>query len=67
MMGKATTGKDGKFVAAPGTTDCFQKYLELKPDGPLAQNAKDMLASLGTSVETTFGKQKTAPAPKKKQ
>ena len=31
----------------------------MKPDGPLAQNAKDMLASLGTSVETTFGKQKT--------
>jgi tetratricopeptide (TPR) repeat protein len=66
MMGKATTGKDGKFVAPPGTTDCFQKYLELKPDGPLAQNAKDMLASLGTSVETTFGKQKAAASAKKK-
>ena len=64
MMGKATTGKDGKFVAAPGTAECFQKYLELKPDGQLAQNAKDMLASLGSAVETTYGKQK-APAKKK--
>jgi tetratricopeptide (TPR) repeat protein len=64
MMGKATTGKDGKFVAAPGTAECFQKYLELKPDGPLAQPSKDMLASIGSSVETTFGKQKT-PAKKK--
>jgi len=65
MMGKATVGKDGKFVAVPGTAECFQKYLELKPDGPLAQPSKDMLASMGSSVETTFGKQKTAPAKKK--
>ncbi|HVP54550.1 MAG TPA: tetratricopeptide repeat protein [Candidatus Eisenbacteria bacterium] len=64
MMGKATTGKDGKFVAAPGTAECFQKYLELKPDGPLAQNSKDMLASIGSAVETTYGKQK-APSKKK--
>jgi tetratricopeptide (TPR) repeat protein len=64
MMGKATTGKDGKFVAPPGTTDAFQKYLELKPDGPLAQNAKDMLASLGSAVQTTFGKQKSSPTKK---
>lgn len=66
MMGKATTAKDGKFVAPPGTAECFQKYLELKPDGPMAQPSKDMLASLGSSVETTFGKQKAAPAAKKK-
>lgn len=66
LMGKASTGKDGKFIAPPGTAECFQKYLELKPDGPMAQPSKDMLASLGSSVETTFGKQKTAAAPKKK-
>ncbi len=65
MMGKATTGKDGKFIAPTGTAECFQKYLELKPDGPLAQNSKDMLASLGAPVETTFGKSKAPP--KKKQ
>ncbi len=66
LMSKATTGKDGKFVAPAGTEEAFKKYLELKPDGPLAQPAKDMLASLGASVETTFGKQKAAPAAKKK-
>jgi tetratricopeptide (TPR) repeat protein len=66
LMSKATTGKDGKFVAPPGTAEAFQKYLELKPDGQLAQPAKDMLASIGASVETTFGKQKAAPAAKKK-
>jgi tetratricopeptide (TPR) repeat protein len=66
MMSKATTAKDGKFVAPPGTAEAFQKYLELKPDGPQAQNAKDMLASIGASVETTFGKPKAAPAAKKK-
>jgi tetratricopeptide (TPR) repeat protein len=65
MMGKATTGKDGKFVAPPGTSECFQKYLELKPEGPMAQPAKDMLASLGSSVETTFGKTKSTPSKKK--
>ena len=65
LMGKATTGKDGKFTAPPGTAECFQKYLELKPEGPMAQPSKDMLASLGSSVETTFGKQKAPP--KKKQ
>jgi tetratricopeptide (TPR) repeat protein len=64
LMGKATTGKDGKFTAPPGTAECFQKYLELKPEGPMAQPSKDMLASLGSSVETTFGKPK-APAKKK--
>ncbi len=66
MMGKATTGKDGKFTAPPGTAECFQKYLELKPDGQMAQPSKDMLASMGSSVETTFGKQKAATPAKKK-
>lgn len=60
LMGKATTGKDGKFVAAPGTADAFQKYLELKPDGPNADAAKQMLASIGASVQTSYGKGKSA-------
>ncbi len=58
LMGKAKTGKDGKFVAAPGTEEAFQKYLELKPDGPQAEAAKQMLASIGASVQTTYGKGK---------
>jgi tetratricopeptide (TPR) repeat protein len=65
LMGKATTGKDGKFVAPDGTAQCFQKYLELKPDGQFADASKQMLDSLGSSVETSFGNKKAAPAKKK--
>ena len=42
------------MTPAPGTVEAFQKYLELQPDGPNAQSAKDMLTSLGSSVATTF-------------
>jgi tetratricopeptide (TPR) repeat protein len=63
MIGKETIGKDGKATAPQGTAEAFQKYLELQPDGKFAQPAKDMLASIGASVETGFGKKK--PAPKK--
>jgi tetratricopeptide (TPR) repeat protein len=65
LLPKATLGKDGKYVPVPGTVEAFQKYLELKPDGPLAQTAKETITMLGSSVETTYGKQK-APAAKKK-
>ena len=68
MVGKATTGKDGKFVAPPGTAEAFQKYLELQPTGANADAAKQMLTSIGGSVETSYGKGKSAPAkPTKKQ
>jgi tetratricopeptide (TPR) repeat protein len=60
LIGKETIGKDGKVVAAAGTAEAFQKYLELEPSGPFAQPAKDMLASIGASVETGFGKKKPA-------
>jgi tetratricopeptide (TPR) repeat protein len=66
LTSKMTTGKDGKVVAAPGTAEAFNKYLELDPNGKYADAAKQMLASIGASVETNFGKQKsTTPAKKK--
>jgi tetratricopeptide (TPR) repeat protein len=58
LIGKETIGKDGKATAPDGTAEAFQKYLELQPDGKFAQPAKDMLASIGVSVETGFGKKK---------
>ena len=58
MIGKATL-KGDKMVAPEGTADAFNKYLELAPTGQYAQPAKDMLASIGASVETGFKKQKT--------
>ena len=64
LIGKATLQGD-KMVAPPGTADAFQKYLELQPTGTYADAAKQMLASIGASVETTYGTTKKKPAPKK--
>lgn len=60
MIGKATLQGD-KMVAPPGTAEAFQKYLELAPTGPYADVAKQMLTSIGASVETGFGKKKAPP------
>ncbi|MGA8541437.1 MAG: tetratricopeptide repeat protein [Terriglobales bacterium] len=59
LIGKATL-KGDKMVAPEGTAEAFQKYLELEPNGKLAQPAKDMLASIGATVETGYGKKKPA-------
>jgi tetratricopeptide (TPR) repeat protein len=59
MIGKATLQGD-KMVAPPGTAEAFNKYLELAPNGPYAQTAKDMLASIGAAVQTSIGKKKGA-------
>jgi len=58
LLGKATI-KGDKMVPAPGTAEAFNKYLELAPDGPLAEPAKQMLASVGATVTTSIGKKKT--------
>jgi len=65
LLPKAALGKDGKYSPAPGTVEAFQKYLELKPDGANAQTAKETITMLGSSVETSFGTKKAAPAKKK--
>ncbi len=57
LLGKATL-KGDKMLAPEGTAEAFQKYLELEPEGKLAQPAKDMLASIGATVETGFGTKK---------
>src|SRR5438128_1010109 len=59
MIGKATL-KGDKMVAPDGTAEAFQKYLELQPSGQFADPAKQMLASIGGTVETNFGKKKGA-------
>ena len=63
LLGKATLQGD-KTIAPPGTAEAFQKYLELSPTGPNAQSAKDLLASIGSTVETSYGTKKKTP-PKK--
>jgi tetratricopeptide (TPR) repeat protein len=54
LVGKAQIGADGKVTPVPGTVESFQKYLELAPNGPYAQSSKDMLATLGSTVDTSF-------------
>jgi tetratricopeptide (TPR) repeat protein len=58
LIGAATL-KGDKMVAPDGTAEAFQKYLELQPTGPHAEEAKAMLQGLGATVETSYGKKKT--------
>jgi len=57
LIGKATM-KGDKMVAPEGTAAAFNKYLELQPTGQYAEPAKQMLATIGASVETSYGKKK---------
>ena len=50
LAGKSTTDPSGKMIPPDGTIDALQKYLELKPDGPNAPAAKDLIAALGSKI-----------------
>lgn len=63
MIGKATL-KGDKMVAPDGTAEAFNKYLELQPNGQFAEPAKQMLASIGASIETSYGTKKGKPVKK---
>ncbi len=67
LMAKATVNAEGKVTPVAGTTEAFQKYLELAPTGSHAQEAKDMLTSLGSAVETKFSDPNAKKAPPKKK
>ena len=49
---------NNKMIAPAGTAEAFQKYLELKPDGKYAAEVKNMLAMIGSTVETNYGSKK---------
>jgi tetratricopeptide (TPR) repeat protein len=70
LTSQAKTDASGKVTAVPGTIEAFQKYLDLKPDGPFAESAKGMITMLGGTVSTTFSNpnapKSTTPAKKKK-
>ncbi len=57
------TEKDGKLNPPDGTVQAFQKYLELQPTGPHAEEAKQMLAAMNTSIQSSYG----TPKEKKKK
>jgi tetratricopeptide (TPR) repeat protein len=51
LIGKAVPDKDGKIIAAPGTAEAFNKYLELEPHGEFAEGAKSMIQYLGGTID----------------
>lgn len=57
LLAKATL-KDNKMIAPAGTAENLNKYLALAPTGPHAESAKELLASIGAKVETSFQKKK---------
>jgi predicted Zn-dependent protease len=55
LISKATVDpKTQKIVAPAGCEEAYQKYLELAPDGPFAPDAKNILASMGATVQTSY-------------
>jgi tetratricopeptide (TPR) repeat protein len=52
--------KTQKIVAPPGCVEAYQKYLELAPTGPHAEDIKGILTGIGAKVESSY------KAPKKK-
>jgi tetratricopeptide (TPR) repeat protein len=65
LVGKATMDASGKMQAPDGTVEALQKYVQLKPDGPNADSAKQLIAALGSTVQVNY-KDPNAPAPKPK-
>lgn len=55
LISKATVDpKTQKIVAPPGTADAYNKYLELDPNGPMAPEAKSILAEIGEKVNSKY-------------
>jgi tetratricopeptide (TPR) repeat protein len=62
LVQKATV-VNNVITAPPDCIAAYQKYLELEPNGPHAQEVKDVLAGIGAKVAETY---KAPPATKKK-
>lgn len=59
LFAKATVDpKTNELKAPEGTAENLNKYLELQPEGQFAQASKDLLASMGAKVQTSFGERK---------
>jgi len=66
LIAKAQIAADGKVTPVPGTVEAFQKYLELQPTGPYAQPSKDMLTTLGSTLDTKYQDPNAKKTTKKK-
>jgi tetratricopeptide (TPR) repeat protein len=55
LISKATVDpKTQKIVAPPGTAEAYNKYLELAPNGPMAPEAKSVLAEIGEKINSKY-------------
>jgi hypothetical protein len=55
LVQKATVDpKTQKIVAPPGCLEAYQKYLELAPDGPYANEVKDILTGFGQKIGSSY-------------
>ncbi len=66
LVSKAQTTPEGKFKPVDGTREAFEKYLSLKPDGPFAESAKGMIASMESTISTEYKNPAAAAAAAKK-
>ena len=55
LINKATVDpKTQKIVAPPGTEEAYEKYLDLDPNGPMANDAKAVLQEIGAKQATKY-------------
>ena len=54
LLGKAQVTPEGKVIAADGTKEALEKYLQLKPNGPFADSAKGALTTIESTLTTKY-------------
>jgi hypothetical protein len=55
LIAKATVDpKTNKIVAPPGCEEAYEKYLQLDPNGPMAADAKNILAQIGSKQAKSY-------------
>jgi tetratricopeptide (TPR) repeat protein len=54
LSAKLSTDKDGKVIAPEGMQQALEKYLQLQPDGPHAEEAKALLQYIGATIQTNY-------------
>lgn len=55
LIAKATVDpKTNRIVAPPGCEEAYEKYLELEPNGPMAADAKNILAQIGSKQSKSY-------------
>ena len=55
LIPKATVDpKTQKIVAPPGCVEAYQEYLELEPNGPHAEEVRQVLTGIGAPVKNSF-------------